>query len=87
MGDPAYRAEYEALEEEFQLARALIETRVRAGLTQEGLAARMRTAQPAVARLKNVRTAPSTRTLCRFAEATGTRLSIRFEPGGVTSGT
>ena len=28
--DPEYRTEYEALEDEFQLARALVETRTRA---------------------------------------------------------
>jgi transcriptional regulator with XRE-family HTH domain len=80
MDEPAYRAEYEALEEEYQLARALIEARTRAGLTQEELAARMGTAQPVVARLESGRASPSMRTLRRFAEATGTRLRVRFEP-------
>lgn len=35
MKNPKYRREYEALEEEFSLAAALIEARARAGLTQE----------------------------------------------------
>lgn len=80
MRDPEYRAEYEALEEEFQLMAALIEARQKAGLTQEELARRMNTTQSVVARLEGGRTLPSTRTLKRFAEATGTRLVIRFEP-------
>ena len=35
MKDPKYRREYEALEEEFSLAAALIEARIRAGRNQE----------------------------------------------------
>jgi ribosome-binding protein aMBF1 (putative translation factor) len=78
--DPEYRAEYVALEEEFSLASALIEARGRAGLTQEQLAQRMKTTQAAIARLESGRFKPSTRTLERFAEATGTKLKIIFVP-------
>ncbi len=80
MEDPAYREAYEALEEEFTLASALIEARARAGITQEELARRMKTTQSTVARLEGGRVRPSTRTLERFAKATGTRLKIIFEP-------
>jgi ribosome-binding protein aMBF1 (putative translation factor) len=80
MKDPEYRREYEALEEEFALASAIIEARSRAGLTQEELAARMETSQSAIARLESGRMIPSGRTLKRFAKATGTRLRISFEP-------
>jgi transcriptional regulator with XRE-family HTH domain len=78
--DPAYRKEYDALEEEFALASALIEARSRAGLTQEELAERMQTSQSAIARMESGRTIPSGTTLKRFARATGTRLRISFEP-------
>ena len=77
--DPDYRREYEALDEEFALMKALIEARVEAGLTQEELAARMETSQSAVARMESGRTLPSARTLMRFARATGTKLRIHFE--------
>lgn len=77
--DPEYRKEYDALEEEFALASAIIEARARAGLTQEELAAKMETSQSAIARLESGRTIPSARTLKRFAKATGTRLRISFE--------
>ena len=80
MKDPEYRREYEALEEEFALASAIIEARSRAGLTQEELAARMETSQSAIARLESGRMIPSGGTLKRFAKATGTRLRISFEP-------
>jgi len=80
--DPDYRAEYEELEPEFDLARALIEARTRAGLTQEQLAKRMKTTQSVVARLEAGRTRPSTKTLERYAKATGSRVKISFIPLG-----
>ena len=78
--DPQFRAEYDALESEFALASALIEARGRAGMTQAQVAEAMGTTQAVIARLESGRIKPSTRTLERFAEATGTRLRIRFEP-------
>ena len=75
-----YRQAYERLGPEFEVARALIEARTRAGFTQAELAARMKTTQSAVARMESGRVPPSTRTLEKVAQATGTRLSIRFEP-------
>ena len=80
MEDPKYRREYEALEEEFSLVAALIEARTRAGLTQEQVAQRMKTTQAVIARLEGGGSKPSTRTLERYAEATGSRLKITFEP-------
>ena len=77
--DPEFRAEYEALEPEFALASALIEARTRAGMTQAQVAKAMGTTQAVIARLEGGRVTPSTRTLERFAKATGTRLRIRFE--------
>lgn len=78
--EPQYRKAYEALEEEFALASTLIEARSRAGLTQQELARKMGTTQPAVARLESGRVRPSLRTLERLAAATGSRLLISFEP-------
>lgn len=80
MKDPAYRREYEALEPEFALISSLIAARARSGLTQEEIARRMGTTQSAVARLEGGGSLPSTRTLQRYAEATGSRLKITLEP-------
>jgi ribosome-binding protein aMBF1 (putative translation factor) len=80
MNNPKYRREYEALEEEFSLSAAMIEARARAGLTQEQVAQRMKTTQAVVARLEGGGSMPSTRTLEKYARATGTRLRISFEP-------
>ncbi len=79
--DADYRAAYDELEPEFELSRALITARVSAGLTQAQLAKRMKTTQSVVARLEGGRVHPSTRTLGRIAQATGTRLRISFESG------
>ena len=78
--DPAYRKEYDALEEEFALMAEVARARLRSGLSQAELAKRMKTTQSAIARLESGRAKPSTRTLQRFAQATGHRLKISFEP-------
>ncbi len=77
--DPEFVREYEALEEEFALATALIKARTDAGLTQEEVAKRMGTTQSVIARLEGGRSKPSTTTLTKFAKATGTRLRVSFE--------
>ena len=78
--DPLYREAYEGLEEEFALAAALIEARSEADISQEEIARRMQTSQPAIARLEGGHGNPSLKTLRRYAAATGTRLRIVFEP-------
>src|ERR1700733_12558894 len=80
MKEPKYRKAYEALEEEFVLASAVMDVRNRAGLTQQQLARKMGTTQPVVARLESGRSRPSMRTLERLADATGSRLLISFVP-------
>ncbi len=82
MKDPEYRAEYEKTQPVFDLMHALVSARVSSGLTQTQIAERMATTQSAVARLEGWTANPSINTLRRFAEATGTRLKIVFEPVG-----
>jgi len=77
--EPAYRKAYDALEEEFTLAAAIVEARAQAGLTQAQVAKRMHTTQSNIARLEAGRTTPSTRTLESFARAVGAHLKISFE--------
>lgn len=77
---PGYRQAYEALEEEFALIEAMMDARKRSRLSQAEIASRMGTTESAVSRLESGRTKPSTRTLERYAAATGHRLKISFEP-------
>ena len=78
--DGDYKDAYDSLGEEFDLARALIEARTAAGLSQAQLARRMKTSQSYIARLEGGKVRPSTDALERFAHATRTRLRIFFEP-------
>ncbi len=76
--EPEFVEAYAALEEEFSLAAALIDARARSDLSQEELAKRMGTSQPAIARLESGKANPSLETLRRYARATGTKLRIDF---------
>ena len=78
--DPEVRKHYDAMEEEFALMAEVAKARARSGLSQAELAKRMKTTQSTIARLESGRGKPSTRTLIRFAKATGHRLKISFEP-------
>ena len=79
---PGYAKAVADLDEEFQLARQMIGARARAGLTQEQLAMRMKTTRTVISRLESGRMKPSTRTLERYARATGHKVRITFEPVG-----
>jgi predicted transcriptional regulator len=81
---PAVKAEYDALAEEFALLDELLRARRQAGLTQAEVATRMGTKTPAVARLEagggNQHHSPSVNTLRKYAQAVGCRLEIRLRP-------
>ena len=63
LANPRVKAEYDALAPEFEIAAELIKARVRTGLSQAELAARMGTSQSTIARLESGQTLPSTKTL------------------------
>ena len=81
LADPEVEAEYKALAPEFEISAELIKARRRAGLSQAELAARMGTSQSAIARAESGQTLPSTKTLLRYAEATGSRFHLRLSAG------
>src|SRR3954447_26109636 len=78
LANPKVKAEYDALAPEFEIAAELLRARLRAGLSQAELATRMRTSQSTIARLENGHTLPSTKTLLRYAEATGSKFQVRL---------
>jgi ribosome-binding protein aMBF1 (putative translation factor) len=78
LANPKVRAEYEARAPEFEIAVELIQARLRAGLSQAELAALMCTSQSTIARLESGQALPSTKTLLRFAEATGSKIQVRL---------
>lgn len=79
LADPETQTEYDAMANEFAMARELIAARSRAGLTQGEVAERMGTTQSVVARLESGRRAPSMRTVQRYAQAVGARAVVHLE--------
>lgn len=79
LADTDARAEYDAMADEFGMARELIAARSRAGLTQGEVAQRMGTTQSVIARLEGGRRMPSIRTVQRYAQAVGARAVVHLE--------
>lgn len=80
MEDPAFREEWEALEPEFQIVRAIIEGREETGLTQAQLAHATGINQANISRLENGTGNPSLQTLKRLAAGMGMKLKLEFVP-------
>jgi DNA-binding XRE family transcriptional regulator len=74
--DPEFRAEWEALEPAYQIARL----RIMRGLTQAELAELVGTKQPSIARIENGKTEPKLSFLRRLAEALDARIEINIVP-------
>ena len=79
LADPETRAAYDAMADEFDMARELIAARGRAGVTQGEVAQRMGTTQSVIARLESGTRTPSLRTVQRYAHALGGRAVVRIE--------
>jgi DNA-binding XRE family transcriptional regulator len=80
MKDPEYRREYEKLEPEFQIAKALIEARIEGKITQAELAKKAGTGQAVISRLENMNATPSLSLIQRVADALGLRVQLRLVP-------
>lgn len=78
--DPEFREEWEALEPERQIIRAMIEGREERDLTQKQLAEVTGINQADISRLENGTGNPSLRTLKRLAEGLGMQLKLEFVP-------
>jgi transcriptional regulator with XRE-family HTH domain len=80
MKDPEFRAEYEALEPVYQLARILVQKRIERELSQTEMARLMGTKQAVVSRLENIATDPRFSTVQSIADALGTKITLTFLP-------
>ena len=80
MKDPAFRAEYEALEPEFAIIQAMIDARKKTGLTQKQLSEKTGIAQADISKLENGSANPSVRTLQRLAAGMDMKVKIEFLP-------
>ena len=80
MQDPEFKAEWDALEPERQIMRAIVEGREGRNLTQQKLAEVTGIAQADISRLENGTGNPSLRTLKRLAAGMGMALKLEFVP-------
>lgn len=78
--DPEFKAEWDALEPERQIMRAIIEGRDKRDLTQKQLAEVTGITQADISRFENGTGNPSLRTLKRLAEGLGMSLKVEFVP-------
>ncbi|MCR5488663.1 MAG: helix-turn-helix domain-containing protein [Saccharofermentans sp.] len=73
-----FRKEWESLEPEYAIMKALIEARTSQGLTQKELSIRSGIAQGDISKIENGNANPSIKTLKRLATAMGKSLKIEF---------
>ena len=72
--------EYDALEPEFQIIKAMLDGRNKLNLTQKDLAELSGITQADISRLENGNANPSIRTLKKLAAAMNMALDIKFVP-------
>ncbi len=76
--DPAIKAEYDALQPEFAIIRAMIDARNKSGISKKELAERTGISKSFITKLENGNANPSLTTLKRLAAGLGLRLKIKF---------
>lgn len=80
--DPEIKAEYDALEPEFNIIQAMIDARKATGITQKQLSKKTGITQGDISKLENGCANPSLRTLQRLAAGLGMKLKVEFlQPG------
>ena len=78
--DDDFRREYEALQPEMDITRAILDARIKAGLTQQELSEKSGIAQADISRLEKGTRNPSIALLKRLAAAMDSTLRIEFVP-------
>jgi transcriptional regulator with XRE-family HTH domain len=76
--DKEFRKEWEALEPEYTIMKAMFEARTSMGLTQKELSVRSGIAQGDISKMENGNANPSIKTLQKLASAMGKTLKIEF---------
>ena len=78
--DPEFKAEWDTLEPERQIMRAIVEGRDEQALTHKQLSEMTGITQADISRFENGTGNPSLRTLKRLAEGLGMSLKVEFVP-------
>jgi len=81
--DPAFKAEYDALEPEFQVIRVLLKVRRERNLTQKQLSELTGINQADISKIERGNANPSLRTLQRLAAAMDMNVKVEFVPNHV----
>lgn len=76
---PGFKEALKETELEFQVARSIIEARIKKGMTQEELAKAMKTKQSVISRAENAKTVPSLSFLKRLAHVLDASLQVQLK--------
>lgn len=80
MKNPEFKKEWDALEPEYQIIKAMLDSRAEKSLTQKQLADVTGIPQADISRLENGNANPSLKTLQRLADGMGMKLKLEFIP-------
>ena len=78
LADPEVKAEYEALQPEYDIIQAMIDARKKLDLTQKELSEKTGITQADISRIENGTRNPSLNMMKRLAEGLGMRLKLEF---------
>jgi len=78
--DPKFRKEYEAMQPEMDVIRAIVDARISQNLTQKELSERSGINQADISKIENGTRNPSLNLLKRLADGMGMTLKIEFVP-------
>ena len=76
--DENFRVEYEALEPEYQLINAILDSRKETNMTQKQLSEATGIAQGDISKIENGCANPSLKTIERIAQGMGKKLKLEF---------
>lgn len=77
--DPEFKRLYKASEQDFLLAKSLIDRRLKAGLTQKELAEKIGTRQSVISNLEGGEANPTLGTLRKVADALGAKVTVTLQ--------
>lgn len=84
--DPEFRKEWEDIQPEMDVIRAMMDARISQNLTQKELAERTGINQADISKLENGTRNPSLKLLKRLADGMGMTLKIEFVPKEIVKG-
>lgn len=77
MKNPEFRREYEALGPKYDMIHAVLDARLKRGITQAEIARRAGTTQSAIARFESGASNPTLSFLTKVAAAVGAKIEVR----------